>query len=279
MVMRKLIAPLVMLIGAFIMSMTVAQAQAPQAAAPVAASSDQEQVSLTDGYVLGTGDVVEVSVLGREEFRPRVQVQTDGTIQLPFLGSVDANGLTVLQLRQKVSNALKKGGYYADPVVNVAIASYASRYIVVLGEVATPGIVPIDRSYRVSEIIARVGGIKLNGADSITLTRTSGEQFMLSMQEMATGGPDQDPVVNPGDKLYVPAAETFYIYGQVSAPGTYPVDKQMNLRKALARGGGLTSMGSEKRVKVFRDGEEIRKFNPSSPIKGGDVIVVGERFF
>lgn len=262
------------------MSMTVAQAQAPQAPAPTTAtSSDQAQLSLTDGYVLGTGDVVEVSVLGREEFRPRVQVQTDGTIQLPFLGSVEANGLTVLQLRQKVSSALKKGGYYADPVVNVAIASYASRYIVVLGEVATPGIVPIDRAYRVSEIIARVGGIKVNGADSITLTRTSGEQFSLSMQEMATGGPDKDPVVNAGDKLYVPAAETFYIYGQVSAPGTYPVDKQMNLRKALARGGGLTSMGSEKRVKVFRNGEEMRKFDPSAPIKGGDVIVVGERFF
>lgn len=234
---------------------------------------------MSDGYVLGAGDVVEISVLGREEFRPRVQVQVDGTISLPFLDSVKAADRTVLQLREDIRKALKDGGYYSDPIVNVAIVTYASRYVVVLGEVANPGIVPVDRPYRVSEILARTGGPRESGADEISIRRSSGEEIVLNLKAISTGGPDQDPFLAPGDKLYIAAAPTFYIYGQVSSPGNYRVDKEMNLRKALARGGGLTSMGSEKRVKVFRDGEEIRKFDPSAPIQGGDVIVVGERFF
>lgn len=248
-----------------------ALAQAPAAAAPA--------VSLTEGYVLGPGDVVEVSVLGRDEFRPRVQVQVDGTIQLPFINTLQAQNLTVLQLRERVRQQLKDGGYYADPVVAVNVATYASRYVIVLGEVGAPGLVPVDRAYRVSEILARVGGAKDNGADVLSLRRASGEELTLNLRAIATGGDADDPIVNPGDKLFVPTAETFYIYGQVTAPGTYKVDRDMSLRKALARGGGLTSLGSEKRVKVFRGGEEIVRFKPNDMIKGGDVVVVGERFF
>lgn len=247
---------------------------APPAAAPAKAA-----VSLTEGYVLGPGDVVEVAVLGRDEFKPRVQVQVDGTIQLPFINSVQASNLTVLQLRERVRQLLKDGGYYADPVVAVNVANFASRYVIVLGEVGTPGLVPVDRAYRISEIVARVGGTRDSASDTISLRRASGEEIKLNMRAIATGGNEEDPIVNPGDKIYVAAAETFYIYGQVSAPGTYRVDRDMTLRKALARGGGLTSLGSEKRIKLFRGGDAIPKFKLTDAIKGGDVIVVGERFF
>lgn len=275
-----MMAAMLMLMPATAMAQGGAPMTMPPVPAPASSVDDAAKaISLSDGYVLGAGDVVEVSVLGRDEFKPRVQVQADGTIQLPFLGTVTAANRTVLQLREDVKNALKAGGYYANPVVNVAVATYASRYVIVLGQVGTPGIVPIDRAYRVSEILARAGGARETGADTLSLRRATGEEIELVIRDIATGGPEQDPFVNPGDKIYIAAAKTFYIYGQVTAPGTYRIDPDMTLRKALARGGGLTSMGSEKRVKVIRDGKEITKFDPSNPIVGGDVIVVGERFF
>lgn len=248
------------------------------AAAPAPAPA-AGPVTLNDGYVLGAGDVVDVTVLGRPEFNPRVQIQTDGTLQLPFLGTVKAADLTVLQFRERVRNALMAGGYYADPVVNVAVATYASRYVTVLGEVGQPGLVPVDRAYRVSEILARVGGARDTGADILSLRRATGEEIKLDVRTIAIGGPAEDPVVNPGDKIFIPKAETFYVYGQISRPGTYKIDQGMTLRKAIASAGGLTSMGSEKRVKVFRDGREIKKFDLGALIRNGDVVVVGERFF
>ena len=250
-------------------------AQAP----PATAAPGAPAAPLSEGYVLGPGDVVEVAVLGRDDFRVRVPVGTDGEIQLPLIKSVRAANRTVIQLREEIARELVKGGYFVDPVVAVSIASYASRYVVVLGKVGTPGLVPIDRAYRVSEILARVGGVQDAAGSQITLRRDTGEELELNLEAIATGGDAGDPLVQPGDKLYVAPAKVFYIYGQVAAPGSYPIARDMTLRMALARGGGLTALGSDKKIKVFREGREQRVRDLSSALQDGDVITVGERFF
>lgn len=256
---------------------TPATAQDGAGQQPSAASDAQS--SLTEGYVLGPGDIVEVAVLGRDDYRARVQVQVDGTIQLPLINDITAANRTVLQLRREIQSGLISGGYFTSPAISVSVVSYASRYVTVLGEVATPGLVPIDRSYRVSEILARVGGHRPTAADVLTLSRADGNNVELDIAQIATGSGDADPVVNPGDRIFIAPAAQFFIYGQVNAPGSYRVDRKMSIRMALARGGGLTSQGSERRVKVIRDGVELKSFDPNGLVLPGDTIVVGERFF
>lgn len=251
---------------------------APPIIAPATAPAPAAAVTLNDGYVIGVGDVVEIAVLGREEFRPRVQVQVDGTVQLPYLHSVMASNLTVIQLRDRVAKLLRDGGYYVDPVVSVTVASFASRYVTALGEFASPGLVPVDRAYRVSEILARVGGARPSAGDELVLRRTSGEEIVLQIDKLSRGGSEEDPLVQPGDKLFIAVAPNYYIYGQVNAPGAYRIERGMTLRMALARGGGLTERGSPGRLSVIRDGKQIR-MTLDSVLKGGDTVVVGERFF
>ena len=256
----------------------------PDTATDEGAPSPQAEMPLAAGYILGPGDVVEVSVAGQDEYRSRVQVQVDGSIQLPFIRDVQAEDRTVAQLQDEVANRLRSGGYYTDPVVNVMVAGYASRYVTVLGQVGSQGLVPIDRNYRLSEMIARVGGIGPNGSETVTLIRASGEKVNVTLEEMATGGPAMDPYVAAGDKIFVDRVEagsqaTFCIYGAVNAAGCYPVGQTMSLRMALARAGGLNNLGSEKKIDVFRNGREIGRLDLSQPVLEGDVLKVGERFF
>ncbi|MDG6079108.1 capsular biosynthesis protein [Erythrobacter litoralis] len=256
----------------------------PDTSADEEAPSPQSEMPLAAGYILGPGDVVEVSVAGQEEYRSRVQVQVDGSIQLPFIRDVQAEDRTVAQLQDEVADRLRSGGYYTDPVVNVIVAGYASRYVTVLGQVGSQGLVPIDRNYRLSEMIARVGGIGPNGSETVTLIRASGEKINVTLEEMATGGPAMDPYVAAGDKIFVDRVEagsqaTFCIYGAVNAAGCYPVGQTMTLRMALARAGGLNNLGSEKKIDVFRNGREIGRIDLSQPVLEGDVLKVGERFF
>lgn len=263
---------------------SAAEQSGPLSAGPSGLSSIDTLAPVVDSYILGAGDIIEVSVVGQEEYRARVQVQTDGSVQLPYLNAVPAANMPVLDFQADVASRLREGGYYTNPAVSVIIASYASRYVVVLGEVSRPGLLPIDRSYRLSEIIARAGGISAAGLDTVSLTRESGEQLQVTLKDMATGGPSADPVVRAGDRIYVARMQEedrkiFYIYGQVAAPGSYPLAEGMTLRMALARGGGLTQLGSEKRIKVFREGEELRKVSMEDVIQQGDVVRVGERFF
>lgn len=257
---------------------TPAIAQPVRAPAVVPAAAP-ERATLQDGYVVGVNDVLDVAMVGSDEFRGRVTVQQDGSIQLPYVGSLRAQDKTLLQLGREIAAALSKGGYYVDPAIQVTVAQISSRFVTVLGEVGTAGLVPVDRTYRASEMIARVGGLKPTGAETFYLRRAGGEEIALTLEGIARGGDAADPIVNPGDKIFVPEAPTFYIYGQVNAPGTYPIQNKMSLRMALARGGGLTSLGSDKRITVVRNGEELKKFSLSDPIAKDDVVVVGERFF
>jgi polysaccharide export outer membrane protein len=96
---------------------------------------------------------------------------------------------------------------------------------------------------------------------------------------LATGDASEDPYVSPGDKIFSPKAEIFYISGQIKAPGAYPLSTAMTLRMAIAQGGGLTETGNENRIKITRRNSEIDRAPLNGKIEPGDVIVVGESFF
>jgi polysaccharide export outer membrane protein len=251
----------------------------PSAAAAFAQNEGQITATASQTYVLGPGDVVEVDVLGRGDFKTRTRIRSDGTIVLPFIGVVRAASLSAQELSNQIAAALRSGGIFADPIVSVEIVSYASQYVTVLGAVTSPGLVPVDRAYRVSEILARVGGKRQGGAEYVVLRPTEGAEQKLMIEQLATGGPEQDPIVPPGAKLFIPEAEQFFIYGQVNTPGAYPLMGEMTLRQALARGGGLSLTGTQRRIKLFRGKEQVRVTDLDMTVQPGDVIQVGERLF
>ncbi len=259
----------------------VVQAQDVPAGRPdvVSAKAGPAAAPETQIYILGEGDVVEVAVLSRNDFTTRAKVRPDGTIQLPLLGDVKAAGHTAQELGDQVRKSLVSGGYFANPIVSVDIVSYASKYVTVLGVVEKPGLVPVDRPYRLSEIIARVGGISGSGADYVILRHQNGPEQRFFVRDLATGDANQDPFVSPGDKIYSPAAEMFFIYGEVRAPGEYAISTDMTLRKALARSGGVTASGSQSGIQVFRHGVKQGKIELDKGIEPGDVIVVKQRIF
>jgi polysaccharide export outer membrane protein len=260
-----------------------ALAQTPPAPpSPAAAPNTPQATAVDSSYLLGPGDVVEIGLVGRADFGSRARVSTDGTILLPMIGSIPAAQRTVLQLADDVRQALIKGGFYADPVVRTEVVGINSRYVTVLGSVGSPGLLPLDRNYHLSEILARVGGKSGNGADYIILTPASGGPSQkYSIPQLASGAPDKDPLVHTGDKIFIPSAENevFYISGQVNSPGAFPVSEGLTVRMAIAKGGGVNENGSEKKVKIVRDGKPLKGIKLEDPIKVGDIVTIGEKLF
>ncbi len=233
-------------------------------------------------YILGVGDVLEVGVLGRSDFNGRARVGSDGNILLPYVGVMPAIGRSPGQLAEEIRAALEKGGFFSNPSVRVDIIGMISQFVTVLGFVGAPGLVPLDRPYHLSEIVARAGGRAGSGADYVVLTRGSGKSQQFKLSELATGSGEKDPLVVAGDKIYVPAADNdvFYITGQVKSPGAFPAGQEMTLRTALARAGGLSDMGSEKKIKINRKGVQLKKIKlDETKVEAGDIISVGERLF
>jgi polysaccharide export outer membrane protein len=250
-------------------------ALAPAAAQPGPASDD----AASRTYLLGAADVIVVSVLGQPDFTTKGRIGEDGTLRVPYLGSVVAADKTTDQLADDLAKSLQAGGYYAHPIVKVDIDSYGSRYVTVLGNVATPGLVPVDRPYRLSEIIAKVGGVKETGADYVFFRPRQGEGRRIPIRDLATGDLKDDPYVSPGDKIYSPEAELFYVSGQVKTPGAFPLQPNVTFRMAVSRAGGLTDAGSLKGISVTRDGKRIAHVDLDAKVMPGDVIIANERLF
>jgi polysaccharide export outer membrane protein len=228
-------------------------------------------------YVLGPEDVIEFEVIGTPD-KTRARIYADGTLTTIFGIKINAAGRTPTQLATDLANALKVGGFYAAPVVNVEVVGYASRYVTVLGAVSAPGLVPINRSYRLSEILARVGGTRNDSAGYVIVRPENGSEKRYSVDKLAAGAIEDDPFVSAGDKIFFPVGEIFYIYGQVKAPGAYTLRADMTVAQAIGQGGGLTESGSGKKVKVRRGGKSVT-LNPDAKIEPGDVVTVRERLF
>jgi polysaccharide export outer membrane protein len=252
-------------------------APATAAVAPLATNSTKQGDTTRDEYIIGPEDVVEVEVVGQPD-RAKARVYTDGTIQMNLVGKMTAAGKTPRQLGADIAASLKTGGYFADPVVNVEVVGFSSRYVTVLGAVGSPGLVPINRPYRLSEVMARVGGVREGAADYIIVRPETGPEKRYNVEKLSSGDSSEDPMVAAGDKIFAPTAELFYLTGQVKSPGTYPVKTDMTIAQAIARGGGLTDSGSDKHVKVTRGGKTI-KLEPGDKVQPGDVLLIAERLF
>lgn len=249
-------------------------------AAPVVAAPAVATVAADSGYVLGANDTITVQVYGQPDSGVTTRIKADGTIVMPLIGTVTAEGQTQLQLADVVKTKLIKGGYFKDPLVNVEIVAYVSKTVNVAGKVTTPGVFPLDKDYTVLEILLKSGWIREQGAGYVYLRRAKGgEEIKLDNESLVRGAPDKNLKLAPGDTLFVPDAETFFVYGQIGHPGAFPILKDMTLRQALAIAGGVTASGSERKVALIRAGGKEVRANIDAPVQKGDVYIVKERLF
>ncbi len=232
------------------------------------------------GYVLGPNDTITVQVYGQPDAGVTTRIKADGSIVMPLIGTVKAEGETQLELAATIKTKLVKGGYFKDPFVNVEVGAYVSKTVNVAGKVASPGVYPLDKDYTVLEILLKSGWLREQGASYIYLRRASdGKEIKLESEALVRGSPDKNVQLAAGDTLFVPDADTFYVYGQISRPGVFPITPNMTLRQALAIAGGVTASGSERKVALIRGGAKEVNASIDEPVRKGDVYIVKERLF
>ena len=88
-------------------------------------------------YILGPNDYLKILFVGIPEYSGFYTIGPDGTIYLPEIKSIYAEGLTVDELREELVTQYEK--YIFKPEINVLIAGYRTVRIFVKGEVARPG--------------------------------------------------------------------------------------------------------------------------------------------
>ncbi|HED12118.1 MAG TPA: polysaccharide export protein EpsE [Gammaproteobacteria bacterium] len=238
-------------------------------------------------YLLGGGDVVQIVVYGQADLSIESRLSQDSaTIAYPLLGEVPLGGLTPAQAGQKLAKLLKAGGFLKTPQVTVSVKDYLSQQVPVMGQVNNPGEYSLKDESRVVDLIAQAGGLKTNAADEIVVVKLENGKpikHKIDLMRFYAGDMSQNIRVARGDFILVPKMDTFYIYGEVTQPGKYRLERGMTVMQALSVGGGVSGRGSLSGMKVTRiqpDGKTKKvDVDLNDILQPNDVLYVKERLF
>ncbi|WP_448582794.1 SLBB domain-containing protein [Thermaurantiacus sp.] len=253
------------------MALAAAVAALPAAAQPSLAAKPQ---GTFEGYVFGPGDVVAITVFGHESFNVTTRIKPDGTISMPFIGQIRAEGHTVVSLAADVSRRLTDARLLKSPVVNVEIGDYQSRTVRVVGQVQRPGIYPLDQPYTLLDILLKAGWVRGDGSRQIIIRRSGADEQTISIDSVLKGDPAADIRLEPGLTIVVPEPEIVYVMGGVMRPGGYPLLEGMTVGRVIAMAGGAAPGSNVRKFQLERDGKRIRDAKVDTPVKAGDVITL-----
>ncbi|HEV3512099.1 MAG TPA: polysaccharide biosynthesis/export family protein [Candidatus Sulfotelmatobacter sp.] len=157
-------------------------------------------------YVIGADDTLHISVWKEPDLSETLPVRPDGKISMPLLNDVPAAGLTPLQLKDSITEKLKK--YIADPRVTVVVTAMNSRRVFVTGEVVHSGPMPLLPHMTMLQALAEAGFTQFANVKGIYLLRTENgrqEKLPFNYKDVIKGNhPEQNIVLKPGDTLVVP---------------------------------------------------------------------------
>lgn len=177
-----------------------AQPAQQTAAGPGASQLPPSQVTAlpsaaAEGYRLGSGDRVRITVFGQPELTGEYAIDGGGQMSFPLIGQLRAGGMTGPELEKALRGKLEPD-YLKNPSISVEILSYRPFYIV--GEVRTPGSYPFVNGMTVLNAVALAGGFTYRARENAFYVTRTGEDG--SKTKLSTGA---DATILPGDIITV----------------------------------------------------------------------------
>lgn len=249
-------------LGALVLSSGAFAQEAPSQGSPQGgptkgspAQAGPNDAKATQEYVLGAEDVFTVTVLKHPEFSGDFLVPVSGIVEIPAVGALKVDGLSLQQVRAAIVEQLRKR--LRVPEVSVGLRSARQQRIYVSGDVPRGGTLDLKPNWTLMEALTAAGGLTpgVQSADvTVTLSRANGgarEQFALN--DVMQGVPGKNPKLAPGDVVTFSAIPLVpvYVTGKVKIPGLVRLRKgDTGLMQALTVAGGTLDDASTKNVTI-----------------------------
>jgi polysaccharide biosynthesis/export protein len=225
--------------------------------APTAIPEDFSQLQIGPGFLLS------MEVFDTPEYSIDLRVDPNGNVNIPMVGSVHVNDLTLVAAGTKIAAALRDAKILTEPQVNLNIEQYGGRDITVLGEVHAPGRIELLAPRPLDDVIAMAGGETEYAGKTIEIRHEAG--ISPRTQEIYYSRSRDNHILSesmvlPGDTVTVKRAGIVYVLGAVTRPGGYLMqeDGDLNVTQALALAYGTTmpaAVGSMRLIRKRDDGQ------------------------
>lgn len=162
-------------------------------------------------YFISAGDVINVGVQPADEFSKEVTVQPDGTIEIPLLGSIKAQGMKPEELQNVLTAKFSK--YVSNPSITVNVRKFSSNRVAIIGQSMGTGYFEYREGMRLLDLVAQAGGTQdYARADKVRIYRKLvGEDGKIKevvvpadLAAVYAGHMDKNIPLVSGDIVYIP---------------------------------------------------------------------------
>jgi polysaccharide export outer membrane protein len=210
-------------------------------------------------YILGPGDLLQVTVFEAKELAATVRVSSRGYITLPLLGQVNIKGLSAREAEIHIEGRYREN-YIKDPHVSIFVEEHHSQRVTLIGQFQKPGTYDYPTKQKLLDVMALGNGLTENAGRTAQVRRhdgepgrESGETIIIDLDRLIREGEGELNIdINGGDVVFVPEAGTFFITGAVRNPGAYPIRQRTLLMEAIAAAGGLAPYADADRLLLVR---------------------------
>jgi len=170
-------------------------------------AEDDAAMSPVKAYLIGSGDVLDISVWKNPDLTKLVTVLPDGKISFPLIGELQAAGKTVASLHNELE--IKLNRYVPDVSLSMMVAQVNSMLIYVIGRANNPGRFALNTNANVLQALAMAGGLNpFAKRGKIKIFREEGAEtktFAFDFDEVAKGEAlEQNIRLHRGDVIVVP---------------------------------------------------------------------------
>ena len=233
-------------------------------------------------YVIGNGDLLDISVFDVPELARDLRVSQTGTVGIPLVPiRLRVAGLTELQAEQKIAEVLEANGLVSHPEVSVMVKEHKSRPITIVGAVAHPMVYEAESSVTLLEVLAQAGGVSNDAGDTVIVSRPHSATFIEVTEPAAS---DNKPAPGSGEppELDVPSgAAPATEAPKTGAPGSsvFPSAAQMpqNTVAPPATGNPPPAQNSTPSSLITINLNELLEagdLRNNIPLQSGDVVTV-----
>ena len=222
-----------------------------------AAPEDFSSLKLAPGFLLS------MEIYDTPEYSSELRIDSSGNVNVPMVGAIHIADLTLIEAANKIGAALRDSKMLKDPHVNLNIEEYASREVIVLGEVHNPGPVEVLAPRHLDDVIALAGGETEYAGNKIEIRHQTASATRIDVVHYSRK-PDNhvlsDTLVQPGDTITVKRAGIVYVLGGVTRPGGYIMQEggELDVTQAIALAYGTTmpaAVGSMRLIRKTDDGK------------------------
>ena len=219
----------------------------------------EEFTAPSQGYVIGTGDILQIIVWDHPElttpagqFRDAEtsgqQVGEDGYLYYPYVGMVKAAGMNIAALRDVLTERLST--YIQNPQLDLRVVGFRSKRVYVVGEVDTPGVLPLnDVPLTIADAISLSGGLTENAHKSGVNISRNGKVYEIDLKALYDhADSSQNLMLQHGDIVNVldRSQQKVFVMGEVRNPSSVEiVNGQLSLAAAIGEVGGVNQNAAD----------------------------------